>query len=83
MQRQYAMNCPDEPWPTFMVKNKYCLDNTEEGTIYIPNEKHRVPYINILEKPTTTKGEQTSLKQIERDVKTTGSQVDTRCVVID
>ena len=54
MQREYAMNCPDEPWPTFMVKNKYCPDDTEEGTIYIPNVKHRVPYIDILEKPTTT-----------------------------
>lgn len=54
MQREYATSCSDEPWPTSMVKNQYCLDNTEEDTIYKPNAKHRVPFIDIPEKLTTT-----------------------------
>ena len=54
MQREYARSCSDEPWPTFMVKNKHCLDDTEEDTVYKPNVKHQVPFIDIPEKLTTT-----------------------------
>lgn len=51
MQREYARDATDEPWPTFMVRNKYCPTDTEKDVIYLPNVRHRVPYINIPEKP--------------------------------
>lgn len=76
MQREYAKDATDEPWPTFMVQNKHCPIDTEKDAIYIPNVRHRVPYINIPEKPTMS-GKETyknqekhkqAEKKVDRDV---------------
>ena len=77
MRREYAEDAPDEPWSTFMVRNRYCPIDTEKDTIYLPNVRHRVPYINIPEKPTvpgkeTDKDQEKTSKRLqerkERDV---------------